>query len=544
MDSLSRLRIVLLLVLSLFALEGFAAGVVSPSSVSDYSMNEPPRQVGSTPAGVCAKWIAAAPAYYATQVARSTWDFRFVAVTSTQCTYKYSYFQCTAGGACDPGTNFVETASSIAAGAPYQVCPANSDTTSTSPLTCQCKDGFPPDSTGTRCEPVPCIAKVVGDTTLGPFSSRSSAWASWTNCQGSCVQVYSEPSLIYEGPSGWYSTPKQSQTGASCSGSGGFSLVPGPSSDPAPPADAASAPLSPPPPGTPASGAAPDNPKPNPSPNPCALGTGLMCPATIGGAQVCVACSSAASPVGNGTTAGVPGTTSGGGGGSSSSTPVPTGGSSLSGTECKDGLCTTTTFVRDANGSVVGKNQDVQYVETYCAKNPGDPVCKSGAGNGGKPIGSGTSQSGAASGVAGKGGVGVGGTGDDSGNTFGGSCGSGFVCKGDAIQCAIAQDQITRNCSTLDDAPATAAAVLAAGAGLHPAAHPWNSGSSVALGSGFDQTDLIAGACPADQSIQVSHFQPVVIPFSKMCDPARMLGNILVGLTALTCLGIVFVRGK
>lgn len=432
--------------------------------------------------------------------------------------------------------------------ASYDSCPIGSSNAAAGGglASCTCAAGLSPvGAAPQQCKvppPPSCVAKKVGEATLGPFSNRASAWLAWTNCESSCVQVYSAPVLVYEGAAGWYSANNQSQTGASCTGSGGFSALPGSSADPSPPGDAASAPVAPPPPATAASGSTPDNPKPTPNPNPCALGNGLMCPATIGGAQVCVACNSAASPIGNGTSAGAAGTTGTGGGGSP--VAIPKDGSSLSGTDCKDGLCTTTTHVRDSTGVVVGTNTDVQYVETYCAKNPGDPVCKTGAGNGGKPIGSGASPSGAASGVGGKGGVGAGGTGEDSGNTFGGSCGSGFVCKGDAIQCAMAQDQIARNCATLDDAPATAAAVLAAGAGIHPPSHPWNSGSSVSIGGGFDQTDLIAGACPADQSIQVSHFQPVVLPFSKLCEPARILGNILVGLTALTCLGIVFVRGK
>ncbi|CAM4988760.1 unnamed protein product, partial [Rotaria socialis] len=48
----------------------------------------------------------------------------------------------------------------------------------------------------------------------------------------------------------------------------------------------------------------------------------------------------------------------------------------------------------------------------------------------------------------------TGGTGSGSGNgsNFAGSCSGGFQCSGgDAIQCAIAKEQYTRNCELFDD---------------------------------------------------------------------------------------------
>jgi hypothetical protein len=101
-----------------------------------------------------------------------------------------------------------------------------------------------------------------------------------------------------------------------------------------------------------------------------------------------------------------------------------------------------------------------------------------------------------------------------------------------------------RNCQTLDPAPADDPAVVAATKGIHPSDHPWNTPDEHSLASGFDKSNLIGGACPADQVVQVSHFRPVTLPFSSLCGPAGMLGNVLVGITALCCLGIVFVRGK
>ncbi len=125
---------------------------------------------------------------------------------------------------------------------------------------------------------------------------------------------------------------------------------------------------------------------------------------------------------------------------------------------------------------------------------------------------------------------------------FGGSCAS-TTCTGDAVQCQIAQEQARRNCELLDAAPPGDTAVIAAAGGSRPAGHPGGAPQSISLGGGFDQTDIVAGSCPADQVIQVSSFQPVTLPFASLCGPAQWLGNILVGLTALSCLGIVFVRG-
>jgi hypothetical protein len=144
---------------------------------------------------------------------------------------------------------------------------------------------------------------------------------------------------------------------------------------------------------------------------------------------------------------------------------------------------------------------------TFCADHPGDPNCA------------------------------------DVESSFTGSC-AAAKCTGDAIQCQIAKEQAVRNCQTLDPAPADDPAVVAATKGIHPSDHPWNTPDEHSLTSGFDKSNLIGGACPADQVVQVSRFRPVTLPFSSLCGPAGMLGNVLVGITALCCLGIVFVRGK
>lgn len=415
-------------------------------------------------------------------------------------------------------------------------CGANSTINGTA-TACSCNAGYQPDSGGTFCSSTTaCKAASLGDTDLGPFTSQANALLDWKSCVAGCVHTYTG-FLWQEGAAGWYGTYHEKATTTTCSG-GGFTPVSGtpdgPVPSPAPPASAA-----------------PSNPLPTPSANPCAS-SGMCIAFLASGGTACVVCSqtgagspsiAGSAPAGAGS---APGTTSGNGAGGT--TAVPVGGSVSGATTCMDGLCHVTTTVKDSTGTVVGVTVVTDQQTSYCAKNPGDPICvrlqtgPNGTTGTGGASGSG---SGAGSGT-GKVGVGTGGTGDDSGNTFGGACGSGFTCKGDAIQCAIAKDQLIRNCSTLEPDSAGSAFGAASAAGLRPSDHPYLNGTTVVMsGSTFDQTNILSGSCPGDQSFAVSAaFPSVVIPFSKMCTPAAWLGNILVGVTALVCLGIVFVRGN
>ena len=133
-----------------------------------------------------------------------------------------------------------------------------------------------------------------------------------------------------------------------------------------------------------------------------------------------------------------------------------------------------------------------------------------------------------------------GGGGDPS---WGGTCEAGFQCTGDAVQCAMAQDQYKRNCEIHDlVSAASIEGRVAASAGAQPAWHPASAANVLTrdLSSGFDQTDLVGGGCPADTVVSIGSARSITIPFSQLCAPAALLGNILVGLTALVCLGIAF----
>lgn len=144
--------------------------------------------------------------------------------------------------------------------------------------------------------------------------------------------------------------------------------------------------------------------------------------------------------------------------------------------------------------------------ESFCAENPASPLCKTGA--------------------------------------FGGACAAGFTCDGDAIQCAIAKDQHTRNCQLFDTPSAQSdVGIAAVASGDRPADHPANSpdAADMAFSSRIDQTDRLGSGALADLVVPVGA-RSVTIPFSQLTSSLVMLGNLLVGVTMLAAAFIVFRR--
>lgn len=189
-----------------------------------------------------------------------------------------------------------------------------------------------------------------------------------------------------------------------------------------------------------------------------------------------------------------------------------------SNTTCKDGICTTTTNTNttttgaggSGGGTGTGNSTKTQSQDSYCADHPKDPLCK--------------------------------GTEDGS---FGGACAGGFTCDGDAVQCAIAKEQHIRNCEFFAAAPNSDPAVMAAAAGVHPADHPYTTAQQTPLSfsSGIDQTELLSGGCPANQSFTAGG-RSFVVPFGTLCTPLGWLGNVLVALAFLACMFIVFGKAE
>lgn len=117
---------------------------------------------------------------------------------------------------------------------------------------------------------------------------------------------------------------------------------------------------------------------------------------------------------------------------------------------------------------------------------------------------------------------------------FGGGCGS-FMCKGDAVQCAIAIEQHKRNCelwtptalSDLGDQVATGADPEAS---QHPALA--SNRQVFNLGNSINTSKQYAGSCPADRSITVMG-QTIAIPLSSLCPYLEMFGNVMIALALL-----------
>ena len=136
-------------------------------------------------------------------------------------------------------------------------------------------------------------------------------------------------------------------------------------------------------------------------------------------------------------------------------------------------------------------------------------------------------------------------------STFAGSCGGTFACSGDAIQCAIAQEQHARACQFFDPASqggqvATDAQTLATARtdGDVPSWSPAHPSNAVVTQGDFatqiDQTNPYGGTCPADKVISLDSGSSVTIPLSNWCGPMQMLGRLVVAVSLLAAAFIVF----
>jgi len=224
-----------------------------------------------------------------------------------------------------------------------------------------------------------------------------------------------------------------------------------------------------------------------------------QCPGTVNGLSVCVACSNTVAP-GPSVTASAPS-----GGTSPTLAGAPPGSvSSTKETECIGAQCTTTTTYRDSQGAKTGETQEKDSLEGFCKQNPASPLCVQ--------------------------------------SKFAGACAGGFTCSGDAIQCAIARDQHSRNCQAFDDqTPLTQAGLAAANGEAQPSGHPGANGGSVSMSfaSAIDTSDRLAGGCPSNVNFVVGG-SALVLPLSDLCGPLSMLGTLMVGLSMFAAAFIVF----
>lgn len=118
---------------------------------------------------------------------------------------------------------------------------------------------------------------------------------------------------------------------------------------------------------------------------------------------------------------------------------------------------------------------------------------------------------------------------------FSGGC-SAYLCKGDAVYCAMALEQHRRNCELFENATPMSdlGKQIANGndpqAGQHPANA--NNRSIIDLGTSLDMSKRWSGGCPTDRQITVMG-QTMAIPLSSLCPYLEMFGNIIIALAML-----------
>lgn len=228
-------------------------------------------------------------------------------------------------------------------------------------------------------------------------------------------------------------------------------------------------------------------------------GSGL-CPGTVNGQSVCVACSNpkeTTTTKDSSTEVKTP--TSGASSATSSSS------SSSSSTKCTGDTCTTTTTTTTVNpdGSKLDKTSTKeQPKQDFCTDNPKSAICAQG--------------------------------------TWGGSCGS-FSCDGDAVQCAQAQAAWKSACALDIDSTDTKAVAgnAALSAGVRSAEHPGNNPDLKPFSASLNTTNPYGASCPADFSLN-AYGHSVVVPLSSACDVFTWMGRLAVALALVVAGRIVF----
>jgi hypothetical protein len=246
----------------------------------------------------------------------------------------------------------------------------------------------------------------------------------------------------------------------------------------------------------------------------CAAGT---CPGTVNGEAVCLPCAShpeatqvktTASTTTTETTKDAAGDPTG-----STETTKTTSTSSVGGKTTT--TTTTTTTTKDASGTVTGsvttETTDETPRDAFCIENPAATICQASA--------------------------------------FGGACSGGFSCEGDALQCAIAQELHTRNCTLFDTATtlSTLGEQITTGADPDAALHPAASANreEISLASAIDQSTFISGA-PALLADEIIPLPAIVgggtfaLPFSNLNEPLELMGLIVLAF-ALVAAGRILV---
>lgn len=250
-------------------------------------------------------------------------------------------------------------------------------------------------------------------------------------------------------------------------------------------------------------GSAPDLEEP---PQPCPTG---QCPGTLNGAPICAPCGTGQDrppPTNTDTT-----TTNPDGSTTTTSTSTSTH-TNCEGASCTTTTTTTTTRTTTPAGGGTPSTETTTETRTedrprddYCTENPRSSQCVE--------------------------------------SSFGGSCAAQFRCEGDAVQCAIAQEQHKRACTLFEDETDLSAEGRAAvTAGDRPGDHPANEANvlQLDLASRIDTSPSFAGVggCPSDITVAGGY----TLPFSQLCGPLSVLRPAVIGFGWLIAAFVVFRR--
>lgn len=186
-------------------------------------------------------------------------------------------------------------------------------------------------------------------------------------------------------------------------------------------------------------------------------------------------------------------------------------------TTCEGGTCTTvtTTTITTRNNSTgatttsTSSETSTSSKPSFCEKTPSSKLCKDGS---------------------------------EDGSKFGGSCGGGFACEGDAVQCAMAQEQHRRACKLFDDKDSPEYKLYEAEkgkTGSRTSDLPGNE--TIAFGqSMYDSSNALGpGTCISDLPVDVLG-QTVSLPISQICPHLATLRLALLAFGALLWVLIVF----
>lgn len=171
---------------------------------------------------------------------------------------------------------------------------------------------------------------------------------------------------------------------------------------------------------------------------------------------------------------------------------------------------TVTTTTKNADGTTTtktenaGPNTDKPDVQRFCEQNPDSSICKK--------------------------------------STWGGSCGA-FACDGDAVQCAIAREVYTRDC-TLYDTPTALSTLgnqVSSGAdpqaSQNPALEP--NRQTTSLTGSISQDSFLSQTGLSDQQFIVSPRLTVTLPWSKLNPYLSIMGGIVVAFALIFAARIV-----